>query len=264
MKSLAIVFCFAAAVFGQADRGAISGTVLDPLGERIAEAPVQAKNAQTGVVVKATSSAAGKYTLADLPAGSYDLSVNVPGLKPFQQRNVAVGAAKTVALEIKLEDTTQLSTLGEDRLAIAANARKHKPPAGPAPRNKEGKPDLSGVWWSPVTIDPGKPIFQAWAEKVAKERTDNNRKDSPQTHCLPAAVLRLGPLYQFVQSKDYLVEISDDDSPGFHQIYLDGREHPKDPNPAWYGDNVGRWEGDTLIVDRLGFDKRLWLDQELH
>jgi hypothetical protein len=61
-----------------------------------------------------------------------------------------------------------------------------------------------------------------------------------------------------------LVIISDDDYPGFHQIYLDGRSHPEDPNPGWYGHSIGRWEGDVLVVDRVGFDDRVWLDQGGH
>ncbi len=248
----------------QSDRGTIAGTVTEPQGASIAKANVQAKNARTGDIHKAASAADGKYTLAGLPAGSYDVTANAPGLKPYERKGVTVEAARTVALDIRLEDTTQLGTLGEDTLAIAADARKHRPSSGPTPRTKDGKPDLSGVWWQPVTVDPGNPEFLPWAQALAKERADNNRVDSPQTHCLPGAVLRLGPIYQFVQSKDYLVEISDDDSPGFHQIYLDGRALPKDPNPQWYGNNIGRWEGDTLVVDRSAFDERVWLDQDLH
>jgi hypothetical protein len=58
--------------------------------------------------------------------------------------------------------------------------------------------------------------------------------------------------------------ISDDDSPGFHQIYLDGRKLPADATPEWYGHNYGHWEGDTLVVDRFGFNEQSWLDQESH
>ena len=264
MRTSAFLFCFVAAAFGQSDQGAISGTVYDPLGAILAGASVQATNVKTGTVTRAASSANGKYSLSALPAGAYDISANMPGLKGVDRKNVSVQAGKTASLDLRLEETTQLSTLGEDPLAIAADIKKHKPPTGPAPRTKEGKPDLSGVWWQPQTTDGGKPEFVAWAQDIAKERAANNRKDSPQSRCLPSAVLRLGPIYQFVQSKDYLVEISDDDSPGFHLIYLDGRGHPKEPNPAWYGHNVGRWEGDTLVVDRVGFNDTVWLDQEMH
>jgi hypothetical protein len=128
----------------------------------------------------------------------------------------------------------------------------------------DGKPDLSGIWWSPRTVDPGKPQFLPKAVAVAKQRAENNRIDSPQAHCLPSAATRLGPVYEMVQSPGILVVISDDDSPGFHQIYTDGRAHPKDPNPAWYGHSIGHWEGDTLIVDRVAFDPRVWLDQDAH
>jgi hypothetical protein len=261
--SLSLI-CFATTAFGQSGSGTLSGVVSNPVGEPLPKAPIQAKNADTGAVFKAASSAKGNYSIAELPAGKYDVSVTIGGLKPFERKSVAVAAAKTVQLDIRLEETTQLSTLGEDLLAIAADTQKHAPPAGPTPRTGEGKPDLSGVWWTPRTVDAGKPEMLPWAEAKAKEREDNNRKDSPQARCLPSPVIRLGPVYEIVQSKDLMVMISDDDSPGFHQIYLDGRPHPKDPMPAWYGNSIGRWEGDTLVVDRIGFNDRAWLDQAAH
>lgn len=239
------------------------GATSAPAGVVVAGATVQAKNTATGNTYKATSSKQGKYTLADLPAGTYDISATAPILLPFNQKSVSVQAGKTEQFDIQFKEGTQLSTLGEDPTAIGADQLKHHPPSGPTPRTADGKPDFSGVWWQPSTVDPGKPEFLPWALEVAKQRAGNNRVDSPQTHCLPGAVLRLGPIFEFVQSKDYMVEISDDDSPGFHQIYL-SRKHPEDPNPQWYGDSVGRWEGDTLVVDRVAFDDRVWLDQELH
>ena len=264
MRRPALLFCcvFSLSPLGaQSDRGVLAGTVSDPFGVPVASAPVQAKSAADGHVFKTASGKNGQFLLSDLPAGTYDVSVNIPGLKAYQNKSVSLGASKT-QLDIRLEEGSQLSTLGEDPTAIAADEKKHAPPTGPAPRTIDGKPDLSGLWWRPVTTDAGKPGFQARALAVAKQRMEVNRKDSPQSHCLPGAVLRLGPLYELVQSRDILVEISDDDYPGFHQIYLDGRAHPKDPNPAWYGHSIGRWEGDTLVVDRVGFDERVWLDQE--
>ena len=67
----------------------------------------------------------------------------------------------------------------------------------------------------------------AHAQQVAAERAANNRKDSPQVRCLPAAVIRLGPLFEFVQSTAMVIEISDDDSPGFHHIYMNGVGIPR-------------------------------------
>lgn len=259
---------FAAAGFftayAQDEKGAIQGKVSDPVGAILPNAPVQAKNTVNGKLYRTTSSSTGAYSLTDLPAGKYEVIVAIGGLKAFDGKDIAVLAAKTTPLDIRLEETTQLSTLGEDRLAIAADTLKHKPPAGPAPRTLDGKPDLSGTWWSPRTVDAGKPEWLPNAVATAKERADNNRKDSPQARCLPSPITRLGPVYAIVQSPGMMVIISDDDSPGFHQIYLDGRSHPKDPMPAWYGHNVGHWEGDTLVVDRVGFNEQSWLDQESH
>ena len=48
------------------------------------------------------------------------------------------------------------------------------------------------------------------------------------------------------------------------QIYTDGRGHPKDLNPTYMGDSIGKWEGDTLVIDTIGFNDRTWVDQEGH
>ena len=255
-----LVFCQG----GQSGGGAIAGTVMDPAGAVLAKATVQAKSVETGNVFKAVSMGTGKYKLADVPAGQYEITVAVPGLRPYQQKDVRVQAAKESVVDIHLQEGTQLSSLGEDNLAIVADMRRHAPPAGPTPRTADGKPDLSGVWWTPQVTDPGKPEWLPFAEKIARQQADNNRKDSPQARCLPSPIVRLGPLYEFVQSKAVLVLISDDDTPGFRQIYLDGRGHPEEPDPAWYGHAIGRWEGDTLVIDRVNFHEKVWLDQDGH
>jgi hypothetical protein len=249
---------------GQDVSGKLSGVVTDPLGDSVGDATVQAKNSDTNKVYKAVASGKGAYAFADLPAGTYDISVSVGGLRPFQRRGVAVAASKTATFNIRLEDTTQLSTLGEDRLAIAAADKRHHAPSGPAPRTIDGRVDFSGVWWSPVVTDPGKAEFLPWAEDLMKTRQANNLLESPQARCQPSPVTRVGPLLQLVQSKDYLIDIEDDATPGFRQIYLDGRPHPKDPNPVWQGHSTGRWEGDTLVIDRVGFNDRAWLDRDGH
>lgn len=270
MRKLTLATCgFAlllstAEAFGQSEQSSLTGNVKNPVGGNAAGVSVQATNTATGVVFRATSSATGEYSFTKLPAGSYDLTATWPGVAPFAQKNVAVKSGANERVDIAMKEGSQLSTLGEDPLAIAADLRRHHPPAGPAPKTGDGKPDLSGIWWSPRTVDPGKPEFLPNAIEVARKRVEDNRKDSPQAHCLPNAVTRVGPLYQFVQSKDFLVMISDDDSPGFHQIYLDGRTHPKDPDPLWYGNSIGHWEGDTLVVDRVNFEQQVWLDQDAH
>ncbi len=267
MKRLTLAFvltAIAAIAQNTATTGAISGTLFDSIGDPIDHNQVQAENADTHAVFKATTSAKGKYTLAGLPPGKYFVVASAPGLRPFAMKGVLVKASLTLRFDIHLTDTTQLNTLGEDRRRIEEDNKRDAPPAGPTPRTFDGKPDLSGVWWQPTTVDPGKPEFLPEAIAIQKERLANNSKDSPQARCLPSAPLRNGPLWEFVQSRNFLVYISDDESPGFHQIYLDGRGHPADPNPAWYGHSIGHWDGDTLVVDRVAFDPRVWLDIESH
>jgi hypothetical protein len=267
MRTLGLALFFAGAwagaVAGQGISGSITGTVTDTSAVVVEGASVMAvTNPPTGTY-RAVSDKDGKYTVPGLPPGSYDLQVTAPAMQTFSQKSVAVQAGPAVHLDIRMDFNTQLGTLGEDRVTAAADAKRHHPPAGPTPRTADGKPDLSGVYWSPRTTDTGLPQFLPWAVDVAKERLDNNRKDTPQAQCLPSAVLRMGPLVELVQSKQFLIIISDDDYPGFHQVYLDGRPHPEDPY-AWYGHNTGHWDGDTLVVDRVGFNDRVWLDQELH
>lgn len=244
--------------------GAIHGTLFDSTGDPIGHNAVLAENAQSHAVFKAMTSTSGQYLLENLPPGTYYVAASAPGLRQFLMKGVIVKASLALRLDIHLADTSQLNTLGEDRLRIEADTKRHNPPSGPTPRTYDGKPDLSGVWWIPDVVDPGKPEFLPAAIAIQRERLANNLKDSPQARCLPSAPLRYGPLWEFVQSRDFLIYISDDESPGFHQIYLDGRGHPADPNPAWYGHSIGRWDGDTLVVDRVAFDPRVWLDIEAH
>src|SRR5678810_1484277 len=84
MRSLFVAasFCLLAlTLFAQSDRGTITGTVSDPAGAVVAGAPIEIRNVETGIVNRVASSATGNYTIAQLPAGQYELSVNVAGFK---------------------------------------------------------------------------------------------------------------------------------------------------------------------------------------
>lgn len=267
--ALSSVFLIGAAAFslgtaaGQSISGSIAGVVTDPSSAIVEGAAVIAVSAQNPGTRRTTSAKDGKYTLGGLPPGTYDVQVSAPAMKSFEQKGLAVQVGKALKLDVMLDYNLQLGTLGEDRLTLAADLKRHHPPAGPAPRTADGKPDLTGVYWSPQMVETSKVELLPWAQKVTEERLANNRKDTPQARCLPNAVLRFGPLVEFVQSKDFLIIIADDDYPGFHQVYLDGRKHPDDPF-EWYGHNTGKWDGDTLVVDRVGFNDTVWLDQDLH
>src|ERR1051326_2716210 len=91
------------AAFAQSDRGTITGTVADPAGAVVANAPIQARNTETGAVFQAASSDTGNYTLPQLPTGTYEISVAVAGFKKYVRQNISVGVAQTLRVDVALE-----------------------------------------------------------------------------------------------------------------------------------------------------------------
>jgi hypothetical protein len=146
-------------------------------------------------------------------------------------------------------------------------------PTGPMPRMPDGKVDLQGVWTPGLSFGTmGQVSLQPWAEKIYQERRATLSKDDPEGHCLPAGVPRISPFPQkFVQTPKLVVILDEGNIHSYRQIALD-REHPKDPDPLWMGDSVGKWDGnDTLVVDTVGFNDKTWLNgggvphsEELH
>ena len=267
MGSGIVLFLTAAALAQAAGPagGTITGTVIDLAGDVVANAPIQATNTATKTIYRAASSEQGGYTIAQLPAGGYELSIAAPGFNPYSQPNVAVVAGQTLRLDIRLVDF-QLGTLGDGREFAISRITPHETPAGPTPRTREGKPDLTGVWYAQRTVDPGKPEPLPWADTLQRERAANNSKDAPGARCLPRGLTNAGALfpYKLVQTPALLVMLFEDDTPSHRQVFLDGRGHPKEPNPNWMGHSIGHWEGDTLVVDTVGFNDESWLDNIGH
>src|SRR5260221_537858 len=106
MLSLSVRILFsllALSAFAQSDRGTITGTVADPAGAVVANATIEARNVGTGAVHPVASSATGNYTLAELPAGNYELTVTVPGFKKSVRQGLTVQVAQTLRIDIALE-----------------------------------------------------------------------------------------------------------------------------------------------------------------
>ncbi len=106
MRSSSILFALllgATAAMAQSDRGAITGTVSDPTGGVVPNAPIEIKNANTGEVYKAGSSATGNYTVQALPVGKYTLTVTVMGFKKYVRENLEVVVATDTRQDVKLE-----------------------------------------------------------------------------------------------------------------------------------------------------------------
>ena len=112
-----------------------------------------------------------------------------------------------------------------------------------------------------ATIPAGLP-YQAWAAEIVKKNMATSSKDDPHGICLPDTFLRaygLPHIVKFVQTRQLLIAL-EEYNVDYRQIFLDGRALPEDPTPSWKGYSVGRWEGDTLVVDSIGFRDDLWLD----
>jgi hypothetical protein len=130
-------------------------------------------------------------------------------------------------------------------------------------------PDFNGVWSAPFTPDISKtlghqpPFTPYGAARFAKE----DEIDDPLTKCLPIGPARgiqagLMP-FQIVQTPSVLAILFENQHT-FRIIHTDGRSHPKDLDATWFGDSIGKWDGDTLVVDTVGIDDRTWLDTAGH
>ena len=166
-------------------------------------------------------------------------------------------------------------------------------PTGPAHRLANGKPDLSGVWQRPYVPDMtrngrgqqgyAEPPFTLGdtPEARAALRQRGQAAELPFTpagladwkaydpangdytgSCLPFGLSRsINSPYpmQIMQSDTYLALLFEQNT-WFHTVPLDGRDHPKEPDPTWFGHSIGKWDGDTLVVDTIGFNGHTRLD----
>ena len=141
---------------------------------------------------------------------------------------------------------------------------------GKAPRKPNGKPDFSGVWQSPRMADVTKDVacckgvpqlpFTAWG-KQQWESYDAAKGDYAGS-CLPFGLLRSvgGPHpIQIMQDDKYIAMLYEQNS-WFHITPIDGRPHRPDADPSWFGDSVGHWEGDTLVIDTIAFNGKTKVD----
>jgi len=139
-------------------------------------------------------------------------------------------------------------------------------PTGPTPHLPDGRVDLSGVWngGGPVGalaqgLAPGETIpLSELGKKVMASRLS---KDDPEANCLPTGVPRIAPYpWRILQTDKLVYFLFEGNIHSFRQIFTDGRKHPDDPDPTWYGHSTGTYEGDTLVIDTVGFNDKFWFD----
>jgi hypothetical protein len=163
-----------------------------------------------------------------------------------------------------------------------------KPVAGPAPHFADGRPDFGGdgAWypgfsgniaegqWKGVhSADRHVDVpFLPWALEVFNQRVESLSKDDPEARCQPVGVPRymFDPYpFQIVQmhdqTRDQVVFLFEGDNYLWRIVPIGpGAVHPKNIKPTWLGDSVGHYEGDTLVVDVIGFNGKAWMDQAGH
>jgi hypothetical protein len=145
--------------------------------------------------------------------------------------------------------------------------------SAPAPRTADGKPDLSGIW----VVKDGK-YFQdlgasgaeipmlPWAKTLYEERKKNLQKGHPSERCLGHGVADFDTLAaprKIIQAPG-VIAILFESYHQYRQILMDGRPLPEPSQPSYQGYSIGRWEGDTLVVETNGVNDLGWLDMNGH
>jgi len=148
-------------------------------------------------------------------------------------------------------------------------------PPRPTPRSSSGHvllgstPEEKGVWLprgvAPNPLGLKDTPFQPWAKAVFADREKNELE--PHTRCKPSGVLRqfLTPYGVEIVELPELQQIYVFDIGGPHTyktVYMDGRSHPESLVPTYYGHSIGWWEGDTLVIDTVGFNDKFWFDRK--
>ena len=145
----------------------------------------------------------------------------------------------------------------------------------PVPRRPDGKPDLNGLWnavdgrfLTNLSRRAGiEPPFTPWAAALFKERQENEGRDRPAGRCLPHtipdAMLVPGYPWKVVQSPELTIILFENFTQ-FRQIFTDGRGYPDETAPTWFGYSLGKWDGDTFVVETVGFNDKSWLDDGGH
>lgn len=179
----------------------------------------------------------------------------------------ATGAAISLFAQAPASDVGAPAAKGK-----GAKSKGKAAPAEPAPKLPDGTPDFSGVWTGfgsnagdiTKSLKAGEEVSMLpWAAEKMKTLKS---QDDPQANCMPSGIPRGNPYpWRFVQdathkAATHIYLLYEGNIHSFRQIFMDGRPHPEDPDPTWWGHSVGHWEGDTLVVDTIGFNDKFWLD----
>jgi hypothetical protein len=196
-------------------------------------------------------------------------------------QTIAAGLLFTVAAAAQAPATPPAKPSGLNAAEVTAPAggsanpdvvRRRRPdpaPQGPTPRLADGHPDFSGVWQGggPVGdlaqgLAKGETIPLLPAAKALMDQRQS--KDDPEANCLPTGIPRVAPYpWRIVQTPTHVFFLFEGNIHSYRQIFMNGK-HPADPDPTWYGHSIASWDGDTLVVDTIGFNDKFWFDFRGH
>lgn len=253
-----------ASAYAQEDHGNIEGRVTGPFDGIVSDVPVRALHIESGESWRTRSDSNGLFAFDALPVGEIRIQVRTLCCEylPYQSEPIQLRAGSGTVFDIQLSQGFQLNTIGDDiGIATAQILENQDIPDAPLPRKEDGTPDMTGMWMFGADPFPPPPKLTSWAAELVAKRTANHFVESPRIHCLPTALpiaSHTPPIFgKFVHTPDLIV-ILFEGILGYRQIFMDGRDHPEDPNPSWLGHSIGWWEGDVLVVDTVGFNDRGW------
>ncbi|NOT26709.1 MAG: hypothetical protein HOP16_11460 [Acidobacteria bacterium] len=160
--------------------------------------------------------------------------------------------------------------------ALGQEVKRPPLPTGPAPRLPDGTIDLNGLWngggsgGSQIarSLLPGETMQLLPAAKALMDVRAQNEADDPHLWCMPMGVPRSTPYpFRFVQNythkaPTHMFILHEGNIHSYRQIFMDGRKHPAEIDPTWFGHSIGWYEGkDTLVIDTVGFNDKFWFDR---
>jgi hypothetical protein len=195
-----------------------------------------------------------------------------PQVKAVLCAAILLGALSCISHPAAAQGTRPAENPYTEVAGASESAKPAKPSgkAGPTPRMANGKPDLSGFWKGPLIFggmfkSVGGPPFTPAGE--AAYQYNLTQSVNPEALCLFAGIPRAsisGVPFEIIQHSDrvaFLYELMWT----FRSIPLNRSSHPPDIEPSFFGNGIGRWEGDTLVIDSIGFkDKLSWIDDDAH
>jgi hypothetical protein len=182
-------------------------------------------------------------------------------------RQVNPLATTTYTLTVGGPNNTTVTQSVTVNVAGAASGASVKAPAKEA-RMPDGKPDLTGVYGFAGVRGAAPPVLKPGAEKFKIVRGPNEVRGNTTlgTDCVPLGIPQtfVTPYpFQIVQTAKFVLMVFEYPNT-FRFIPTDGRPHPADPDPTWMGDAVGHWDGDTLVVDTIGFNDKTEVSGYMH